>query len=195
MNVKLDSVVDENHSDTELIMLAYHALFYARERLEAGRDGNGDGDGDGNGDGHSNRLAELNKMCELLLPSLRRTWLLARGELSPLWLSIYAGTAGQRVTTDEVQSAEWSLRRWAIDNIDWQISGIGRMDLIISPFNVRNGQVPIFKNTRPPAEQVSSHANNDPFESVSGGIGNNEVEPAVFLTPLRMMAYYGLLKL
>ena len=179
INVKFDSVVDENHSDTELIMLAYHALFYARERLSQ----------------NDAKRAELDRMCELLLPSLRRTWLLARGEMSPLWLSIYAGTAGQKVTIEEAQSAEWSLRRWAIDNIDWQISGNGRLDLVMSPFNVRNGQVPIFKNTRPPAEQAASHANNDPFESVSGSVGKNEVEPAVFLTPAWMMAYYGLLKL
>ena len=179
INVKFDSTVDENHSDTELIMLAYHALFYARERLSQS----------------DAKRAELDRMCELLLPSLRRTWLLARGEMSPLWMSIYAGTAGQKVTIEEAQSAEWSLRRWAIDNIDWQVSGTGRLDLVMSPFNVRNGQVPLFKNSRPPAERAASHANTDPFESVAGSVGSYEVEPAVFTTPAWMMAYYGLLKL
>ena len=184
MNVKLDSVTDENHSDTELIFLAYHSLFYSLRRLETAK-GKGEGD----------RRERVEEMCSLLLPSLRRTWLLAKGEMSPLWLAIYAGTAQQKVTQQEMHSAEWTLRRWAMDNVDWQISGLGRIDLVLSPFLVRLGVSPIFKNTRPPAEQAASHANNDPFELISGGAGNNEVEPAVFLTPLRMMAFYGLLRL
>ena len=179
MNVKLDSSVDENHSDTELIFLAYHSLFYALQRLSK----------------DDARRTELEQMTALLLPSLRRTWLLTKGESSPLWLSIYAGVAGQRVAEQELAAAEYSLRKWAVDNINWKIDGTKRQDLVVSPFTVRQGTAPLMKNTRPPSERVATHYNNDPFEIIVGGDGNDEVEPAVFLLPYFMTKYFDLFTL
>ena len=176
MNVKLDSSVDENHSDTELIFLAYHSIFYALQRLSK----------------DDARRPELEQMTALLLPSLRRTWLLTKGESSPLWLSIYAGVAGQRVAEQELAAAEYSLRKWAVDNINWQIDGSRRQDLVLSPFTVRQGTAPLMKNTRPPSERVATHYNNDPFEITVGGDGSDEVEPAVFLLPYFMTKYFDL---
>jgi hypothetical protein len=79
-NVKIDSAVDENHSDTELIMLIYQSLFYAYERLPEGHD----------------RREQVWKMIKPMIPSLQKTFILLKGELSPLWLGIYYGSAAQR---------------------------------------------------------------------------------------------------
>jgi hypothetical protein len=53
-------------------------------------------------------------MVTAMLPSLHRTWTIVQGEYSPLWLGIYAGTARQAVSSDDVARALWSLRRYPI---------------------------------------------------------------------------------
>ena len=177
MHVRVDSTTDENHSDTELVFLAYHALFYSLRRLSP-RDA---------------RYAAVKEMTDLLLPSLQRTWELTRGELNPLWLGVFA-MSGLAVTDQDRASAEFSLRRWAVDNIDWQIDGSKRIDLIAQPFRMRLGTAGLMKQIRPPSERVATHANNDPFVLVTGG-GGTEFEPAVYLLPYYIMRFYDLLTL
>jgi len=124
LNVKIDSCVDENHSDTELIMMAFHSMFYSLWRL----------------DEHSTdvvmqqRYKDVKEMCEPIVPGLRRTWQLLKGEKSPLWYGIYAGTAKQswQVDQEDRDGSTWSLRHWAIDMINWSILGSQRIDLDIS---------------------------------------------------------------
>ena len=94
MNVKIDSVVDENHSDTELIFLAYHTLFYALQRLAE----------------DDPIRQEITAMVDPLIPSLRRTWKLCSNEYSPLWTGIYVGTAGQSDSPSVLSKAVWTLR-------------------------------------------------------------------------------------
>ena len=126
LNVKIDSYVDENHSDTNLVMLAFHSLFYSLWRL----------------DKEHERYHEVEKMVGVAVPGLQRMWLLLKGELDPLWLGIYAGTAAQkaylegmvgngngggtgtdRASGDIIEQTKWSLRHWAIDGIQWSIAG------------------------------------------------------------------------
>ncbi len=109
INVKIDSAIDENHSDTELLMLSFHSLYYAYSRLDEGHE----------------RKQELKDMVSLMDPSIQRSWRLMRGEMNGLWLGIYHGTAAQNkyVNDKDVQDSLWSLRRWQLDNINWEIHG------------------------------------------------------------------------
>ena len=183
VNVKIDSALDENHSDTELIMLAYQALFYAYERLPA----------------HHERKSQVWDMVSLMVPSLQKTFLLLKGELNPLWLGIYAGTAAQtaHVTEKDISDVVWSLRHWAIDNINWNIMGSQRIDLDISHvFLVRPFTDPtktIMRHIRPASERASAEENRDPFEVNPGGASDCEYEPGVYLLPYYIMAYHKLL--
>jgi len=185
LNAKIDSSVDENHSDTELIMLAYQALFYAYERLP---------------DGHE-RKAAVWDMVSPMVPSIQRTFLLLKGELSPLWLGIYAGTAKQtkHVNKKDVDNVQWWMRHYALDLIEWPIYNSQRIDLDISDsFHVRNTDpahnpyFPLMKNIRPPNERAQVEWNADPFAVNPGGSGSSEFEPGVYLFPYYLTLYHGL---
>lgn len=180
-NVKIDSNVDENHSDTELIMLAYHSLFYAYQRLE---------------DGHP-RKEEVWQMVAPVLPSLHKTWILLSGELSPLWLGIYAGTAQQTNGVDDKTKAGAvaTLQRWALDLISWAIQGSQRIDLDVNGhFTARYSDNPIMRHIRPPSERIASEWNSDPFMTSPGGEGKGEYEPGTWLLPYYIMKFNGLIE-
>ena len=135
-------------------------------------------------------------MVEPMLPSLRKTWILVAGELSPLWLGIYAGTAQQTHGVNDVAkaSAVASLQRWALDFIQWEIKGTQRIDLDINEhFTARYSDVPIMRHIRPPSEREASEWNNDPFMVNPGGNGKAEYEPGTWLFPYYIMKYNGLI--
>ena len=179
LNVKIDSAIDENHSDTELIMLSYHAMYYAYERLPEGHE----------------RKEAVWAMVQPMLPSLQRTFLLLKGELSPLSLGIYAGVAAQRkfLNDADVEAVVWSLRHWQIDNIAWPIFGSQRIDLDISgKFLARLSDRPIMRHIRPPQERLSAEWNVDPFDVNPGGTAVEEYEPGIYLLPYYICAYHGL---
>lgn len=184
LNVKIDSAIDENHSDTELLMLAFHSLYYAYQRLP---------------DGHE-RKHELKEMVSLMDPAIQRSWRLMRGELNGLWLGIYKGVAQQTkyVSNSDVEKSLWTLRRWQLDNINWPIHNSQRIDLDISTsFFTRNSDSnPIMRHIRPPTERSSSEYNNDPFtvDPGAGEAGNCEYEPAVWMFPYYIMAYHGMVE-
>ncbi|MBT5084915.1 MAG: hypothetical protein HOM72_04235 [Actinobacteria bacterium] len=182
MNVKIDSNIDENHSDTELIQLAYQAMFYSYERLPEGHE----------------RKEQVWKMISPVLPSLQRSFVLCKGELSPLWLGIYYGTAAQRkyVNNKDLTNAAWTLRHWQMDNMNWGISGSQRIDLDISKFLVRLSQDPanvLMRHIRPPQERESGEWNRDPFSVNAGGNGGTAYEPGPYLFPYWIMRYYGMI--
>jgi len=187
MNVKIDSCGDENHSDTNLMMLAYHTMFYSLWRLDPTHE----------------RYAAVKEMTDLAIPGLHRVWLLIKDELNPTWLSIIAGTAGLietgDITEEDLDAARWSLRHSAIDGINWQISGSQRTDLHVTThpdlFYVRlsDPRIPYMRNIRPPSEQFSSERNLDPFTIDTGGSGGGmgEVEPGLWQMPYYMMKANG----
>jgi len=182
-NVKIDSYIDENHSDNELIMLGYHTLFYSYQRL---------------GDDHP-RKKEIQAMIEPTIPSLQKTFLLMKGELNPLWVGIYAGTCAQTalISSDDIEQAVWSLRSVSLDNIEWNLKGDQRIDLdfnVNDPLNVvRGGNGHIMKVIRPPAERSNQDIRYDPFAVNPNGDGNSEDDPGVFLFPYYYMLYNDLI--
>ena len=161
--------------------MGYHALFYSLQRLNS----------------DDEVYEDVRNMVSLLLPSIKRTYLLASNELSPLWFGIFAGTANQYydgdVTDDEVDRVNYSLQHQAIDMIDWVISNYQRMDISMQPFVVRGGNTPLMKEIRPMSERVVTHWNNDPFV-YSQGSGYQEFEPGVYLFPYFLMKYNNLLR-
>eukprot|EP01034_Spumella_vulgaris_P021613 gene21613-27652_t len=179
MNVKIDNPGDDNHSDNELISLAYHVMFYSWRRLSETED--------------KQFKDELWSMVSLTLPSLHRTYQLIGTEFSPLWTGIFAGVAAQPATQSAITRSVWSLRHWALDLIAWPIDNSNRWDLTVQPFFARNSETEhIMREIRPPQERESSHANRDPYE-MTGGSGSDEFEPAVWRLPYNMMLYYKLI--
>lgn len=110
LNAKIDCPVEDNHSDNELLMQAYHILFYALQRLTGP-------DRPPHMQAPQEVVDEVRRMAEALIPSIERMWTIVGGELSPLWLGVYAGTANRPVTTKEISDATWTLRHWAIDMV------------------------------------------------------------------------------
>jgi hypothetical protein len=178
LNVKIDNPEDDNHSDNELNFLAYHTLFYSLQRLGV-KDTSG-------------IRGDVRDMVGALVPSMDRHWQLVKGELSPLWLGIYAGTAGQAVDKSDVYAAVWSLRHWSLDLINWPIDNTLRWDVTAEPFHKRDSDSSLMKEIRPPMERMSSHWNSDPFELQTGS-GLVEYEPAVWMLPYYLMRYNGLI--
>jgi hypothetical protein len=178
LNVKIDGSTDENHSDTELMFLAFHSLYYSYQRLPATHP----------------RKAELKAMVSLFDASLERAYLLARDERSPLWFGVYAGTAGKsKAHMSDAVAATWSLRHWAPDLINWQIDASIRQDTVIQPFYLRQSvDAELMRDIRPPSERVSSQWNNDPF-AVHDGNGYTEVQPSVWTLPYWMMRHNQLI--
>ena len=136
--------------------------------------------------------AEMWSMVSPFLPSFERTWLIIGAEYSPLWTGIYAGVAAQKVSSAALKHSVWTLRRWAIDLIDWPVDNDGRWDITKEPFYSRDSTRPIMRQIRPAAERTSSHWNSDPY-SMMAGSGYSEYEPAVWRMPYYIMLHYKLI--
>ena len=185
-NAKVDSAVDENHSDTELLMLAFHSMFYSRWRLDHGQTSAGGT--------AANVEADVREMTARMEQGIQRTWLLLKGELNGLWLGIYAGTANQNINLkhSDIVSTAFGLRHWAIDGIQWSIDGAQRIDLDIptdkATFHERGGSGTVMRRIRPMSERAATELNLDPFVVQGGSGGMNELEPGVW-----QLQYYILL--
>jgi len=178
-NAKIDNPEEDNHSDNELIFLGYHTLLYSLQRLNTPS-------------ADRSLRQDVQEMVDAVLPSLRRSWSIVQGEKSPLWLGIYAGTGGQVVSRSAVSDATWTLRRWAIDLIEWDIDNSNRWDVTESPFYARDSTNPLMRQIVPPMERQASHWNSDPFV-MAGGSGMGEMEPSIWRLPYYLMRYNGLI--
>lgn len=177
-NAKMDNPYEDNHSDNELNFLAYHTLFYAYQRLlndpdEAWR-------------------KEIHSMVALLEPSIERYWTIVQGEKSPLWLGIYAGTAGYSVDESMVNDATWWLRHSAIDFITWPFKNSDRWDITEDRFFGRDSNTKQMMEIRPAQETRTGHWNGNPF-TMDDGSGTSEYEPAIWRLPYYLMRYNKLI--
>lgn len=180
LNCIIDSPVDDNHSDHELIFNTYLTLFYSHKRLETSTD--------------IVFKREILAMIQPLLSSLRRSWELVKRESMPLWFAIYSGVANQQASPKEINNAMWSMRQTPLDLVNWPYYNQFRWDCPAGPFYVR-GSVndPIMRAIRPMSERAMSHYNNDPFE-MNGGGGYTEFEPSVLTEPYWILVGSGVLK-
>ena len=110
LNQKIDNPYEDNHSDNELGLMAYHTLFYSLHRLQQALE--------------EDKLLYLIKdkkelerrydlvsqMTKPVIPSIKRWWSIVKRERSPLWLPIVAGAAQVSVPTHVKRQAVDSLR-------------------------------------------------------------------------------------
>lgn len=180
LNAKIDSPEEDNHSDNELLFQTYHILFYALQRLPEG----------------DAKRADVKEMVDALIPSIDRMWTIVSKERSPLWLGIYAGTAGRPVTAQEVSEAVWTLRRWSIDMIVWPVINSERFDLTESPYYPRDADpettAHLMRQVIAPQERRTMKANGDPFV-FDDGSGTSEEAPYIWRLPYYLMRYNGLI--
>ena len=185
LNEKIDNPDDDNHSDNELMSVTYHILFYAWHRLPASTID------------EITFKNEVKEMRDLLLPSALKVWKLIGSEFNPLWTSIYLGLGGLK---DRVESADLyiersvhTLRRNALDLVDWPVDHSVRADITLTPFHVRDKDWDTIKEVLPPDQRPTTHFNADLFAAVTGS-GMQEYDPSVFRLPYYMMRFYGLLE-
>ena len=177
-NAKMDNPYEDNHSDNELNFLSYHVLFYASQRLK--------------NDPDVAWKNEIDSMIALLEPSIERYWTIVLGEKSPLWLGIYAGTAGYTVDESVVSDAVWTLRHSAIDFITWPFKNSDRWDITPDRFFGRDSSTQQMMQIRPPQETRTGHWNGNPF-TMDDGNGMSEYEPAIWRLPYYLMRYNNLI--
>jgi len=180
-NCKLDNPIEDNHSDNELYFQGYHILLYALQRLSR------------TDVTISGVRSDVQAMVDALLPSIQLTWSVVQGELSPLWLGIYAGTGGQLVDDSMIDATVWSLRHSAIDMIQWEITNSNRWDVTLSPFYARDSTNPLIRQLLPPQARAIEKQNSDPFELTASGNGMGEEAPYVWQLPYHLMRYNGLI--
>ena len=204
LNAKIDCPVEDNHSDNELLMQAYHILFYALNRLTMP-------DAKPHMQAPVEVVEEVRRMVEALVPSIDRMWTIVKGELSPLWVGIYAGTAKRPVGDKDISDAVWTLRHWAIDmvmclfscsfsdvtntlseQVNWPIHNDNRWDITESPYYARDSTEHLMRQIRPPQERVTAKWNSDPFV-MSSGNGMKEEYPGVWRLPYYLMLYNNLI--
>jgi len=180
-NGKIDYPEEDNHSDNELMFQGYHILYYALQRLKSSKVQ------------YSEEMkSDIEEMVDALKPSIERTYSIVQGELSPLWLGIYAGTAGMKISEEQIASATWTLRHWALDLIEWPVDNTPRWDITPSPFYSRDSTDPLMRQIVPPQQRQTNKWNSDPFE-YAGGSGWGEEYPAIWRLPYFLMAYNGLI--
>ena len=137
--------------------------------------------------------SDVQAMITALEPSLHRTWSIVQGELSPLWLGVYAGTGKQAVNQQEIDSATWTLRHSVLDFIVWPNTNSKRWDVTLSPFFTRDTTSPLFRQILPPQARVTEKWNSDPFSSTASGNGLSEEAPYIWQLPYHLMLYNGLI--
>lgn len=184
MNSKIDCPWEDNHSDNELLMQAYHILFYSLQRL------------DKEDESLKDVRANVEAMVTPLIAGLERMWSIVQTERSPLWVGVYAGTAGMPVCPITISDAVWSLRRYSIDLIDWPIDNSNRWDITPSPFVPRDSgdnATPEWRQMLPNSERAVRKQNSNPFDGNAMGNGLSEEAPYVWRLPYYLMLYNGLI--
>ena len=185
LNSKIDCPLEDNHSDNNLLMQAYHILFYSLQRLDA-RD-----------ESLSKVRANVEAMVSALVPGIDRLWTIVKAEKNPLWIATYGGVAGRPVCPLAVSDATWALRHWMVDLMDWPVDNSLRWDITLSPFYPRDAKPDTphdMRETLSPQEIATMKANKNPFAMGVNGDGMGEQCPWQWRLPYYMMVYNGLIK-
>jgi hypothetical protein len=160
---------DINHSDDELLYLAYYPLL-SLETDPARR--------------------------RLLVQSIARTWEGAAGELpirlerNPFYNFIYGATTGVRC---EVEAARATLRDWPWDLVAWTTKNSHRHDVSIRTAAGVHRHATQLDRVLSPAERTQARWNANPWNADWGGDGRREDDGVAWLVAYWLGVYHGFL--
>lgn len=158
LNQKVMLPWEENHSDDELAFLPYYILF------------------------RYNRDAILAPIYEA---SIQRAWERERPERASLWNLIYGISMDTRV---DVEETLWTLQRWPLELITWNVSAEHRVDVQPNRYPDRFDKVQ-YLQLLAPDERPVMRWNANPY-ILDGGNGGRIHDPGAFLLPYWMARYY-----
>lgn len=160
INQKITLPYEDNHSDDELAFLPYYILF---------------------------RYNIAERYEEIYRESLTRAWQHMEPKKPALWNIIASVCLGEAKGIDD---ALWTLRNWPLDQIDWPVPALHRLDVIHHRYPDRFDQTQL-ATLLPPDERRIQRWNGNPYR-VDGGSGAAALDPAAWLLPYWMARYHGL---
>ena len=134
------------------------------------------------------KYAFTDELRALYANAIADHWTIERVERCPLWNFIYAITGAPQY---DVDGALWTLRRFPLDLISWNVVNSSRADLTRVPDNFRHQQS---GQLLPPDERPLMRWNGNPFILDGGDGGRTELAGDEFLLPYWMGRYLGIIQ-
>jgi hypothetical protein len=160
---------DINHSDDELLYLAYYPLMILEK--DPGR-------------------------RRILVQSITRTWEGVAGEQpirlerSPFYNFIYGATTGARCDVDEARA---TLQDWPWDLVAWSTRNSHRHDVSVRTAPGRHRHTTQLDRVLSPAERTQARWNANPWNGDWGGDGRREDDGVAWLVSYWLGVYHGFL--
>lgn len=120
--------------------------------------------------------------------TIREHWEIERYERNPLWNFIYAITNPRDY---DVDGAVWTLKKFPMDLITWDIRNSHRRDITLLKPNFRRAQV---SELLPASERPITRWNTQPFILDGGDGGKTELAGDEFLLPYWMGRYLRIIR-
>ena len=111
-----------------------------------------------------------------------------KNERCPIWNFVYAATGASDY---DVEGALWTLRRFPLDLISWNVANSHRKDVTRLPENFRHQQL---AELLPPSERHLMRWNGHPFTLDGGDGGRTELAGDEFLLPYWMGRYLKIIE-
>ncbi len=153
-----------NYSDEELAMLSFYPLFIYEHDP---------------------------KYQALYSKAADQWWKNIKRELNPLWTAIYALGRPELELTEDYAGAVWTLRRFPMDLITWNIDNSHRSDLPSDKSPERFNEHQTAKLI-PPDERPVMKWNSNPFRLKGGNGGRSEDDGATYLLAYWLARYHRL---
>ncbi|MBI1842640.1 MAG: hypothetical protein HYR88_17515 [Verrucomicrobia bacterium] len=134
------------------------------------------------------RTAFSEDLRKQYVETIREHWEIERYERNPLWNFIYATTAPRDY---DPEGAIWTLRKFPLDLISWDVRNSQRGDVTKLPKNFRGMQL---KELLPPSERVITRWNSHPFVLDGGDGGRTELAGDEFLLPYWMGRFLKIIR-
>ena len=134
------------------------------------------------------RTAFSEDLRKQYVDTIREHWEIERYERNPLWNFIYATTAPRDY---DPEGAIWTLRKFPLDLISWDVKNSHRQDITKLPKNFRGSQL---KELLPPSERAITRWNSHPFVLDAGDGGRTELAGDEFLLPYWMGRFLKIIR-
>jgi hypothetical protein len=129
------------------------------------------------------RFAFNEELRQQYFQTIRDHWQIEKEERNPLWNFVYLGCGGRDF---DLEGAIWTLRKFPLDLISWDIRNSHRKDVTPLKPNFREQQL---KELLPPSERQITRWNTGPFILDGGDGGRTEFAGDEFLLPYWMARY------